>query len=293
MSDSYVQLLAPREVPDDQRVLLAAHDRLLREIYAFYAAATPPLESISQKMTYALFARLIQQARALHVLIRTGYADEGQSVGGALVNTAVTMVAIIDADSDSRALQYLTHSQFLRRRQLDGYIERGVLPEGDANTWDAGVREKEAEILASYHEHGVDPKPVADERPRDDTWHGLSERGLFDKMNAMYWYDMFYRAFSEEVHAAVSSVAPALRTLQTDMRARVGPAFDDPWRVVMASGDCLVQCAAQLNDFLGWDRRSDLEPIKKRIEDAVNAHLQILKGKSPESLRLIDPSADE
>lgn len=119
MSDP-VRTLPPREPPPEQRPLLDAHDRFLRDVHALFAGLPVKFERPAAYVVYVLFARLITQSRAMHALLKLGYVSEAESLCRALANTAVTIVAIVHGEPDPHALQYLAHSQRLRRDEIQG-----------------------------------------------------------------------------------------------------------------------------------------------------------------------------
>lgn len=267
----HVRVLPAREPPVEQRALLEAHDRFLRDAHALFASMHAKFDRLSVYVTHALFARLITQARAMQALIRLGYTSEAESLARAVANTAVTIVAIVHEDPDSHALQYLAHSQRLRRAELKAYRERDIVSVEDAERFDTEVREREERTMAEYAEGGVVPKPLSDES--EFWWHGYrSEKALYDAMNASFWYDVYYRPFSDEVHASSRTIAAGLRLLGAERRVGVGPTFEDPWRLVMASADCVVQALEQLHDLSGIERGPEFESLKRGMEAAVSEH---------------------
>jgi hypothetical protein len=265
----------PISPPRAQRALLDAHDRFMREAYAFVTSAKGVLSSISRVLVYVLFVRLLQHARGLHLLVLAGYPEEAELIARAMTATALSLVTIVDGESDGRALQFVKHGRRLRRKKLDGYIRQEIIPADRGNAWDAKVIAREEEILADYAEHGVIPAPLAD---RKTFWHGLPEAELFKRMNAQRWLDLFYVPFSEEVHAATSTVADTLRKLKKDRLVRVGPTFSDPRMVIAASFETIVQALFQINTFYGLGRRADVDAINSRMTAALHAYAEQVQG---------------
>lgn len=274
-----VQRLQPRALPAEHRPLLEAHDRFLREAYAFLASTQDQLKSIGAVMVYVLFTRLLQHARGLHLLVIGGYPEEAELIARAMTITATSLVAIVDDDSDARALQFVAHSKVQRRRKLDGYFRQEILGADEANAWHESVNREEDKILADYRDHGVVPSKIGRGHM---FWHGMTESDLFRKMKAERWLDLFYGPFSEEVHGTVESVADATRKLVQDQLVRLGPTYSDPRMVVAASYETVSQALIQIDTHYDLGRRTEAEAIGKRMSDAIHDHARrIDKGTNP------------
>jgi hypothetical protein len=263
------------ELPAAQRLLLEAHDRFMREAYEFVTSARGVLTSIGRILVYVLFVRLLQHARGLHLLVLAGYSEEAELIARAMTATALSLITIVDDESDGRALQFVRHGRHLRRKKLDGYIREEIIPADRANAWDAKVTAREEEVLADYAEHGVIPAPLGDGKT---FWHGLPETELFKRMNAQRWLDLFYVPFSEEVHGATTTVADTLRKLKKDRLVRVGPTFSDPRMVIAASYETIVQALFQIDTFYDLDRRADVDTINSRMTAALRVYAEQVRG---------------
>jgi hypothetical protein len=268
-----VEALPPRTFPPAHRPLLEAHDRFLREAYAFLASTQEKLSGVGNVMVYVLFVRLLQHGRGLHLLLLAGYPEEAELIARAMTITATSLVAIVDGDADSRALQFVAHGSVQRRRKLNGYIRQDILEQKDANAWHVSVTDTEKKILREYADHGIVPLKIGKGHM---FWHGMSETDLFRKMKLERWLDLFYGPFSEEVHGTVESCADAVRELVDGQLVRLGPTYNDPRMVVAASYETVGQALIQIEAHYRLGRRPEAEAIGKRMADALHDHAQRL-----------------
>lgn len=271
-----VEQLPARKPPDYMVPLLEAHDRFLRESYAFFASITVAfadedgLPKPGVVIPYVLFAKVIQLGRAVHFLVASGYTEEAEPLGRAMVSAALNIVGIVDKESDARALRFMEQSQEIRAQLIKGYIEEGYVSEKEIAERDAEWRTQEADLLKRLAEKGIVPAKIDDENKW--TWHGLSDYKLAKAMNASRWYNLYYRNFSDEAHANVAGVTRALRLLTGKQLVRVGPSFNDPWMLMFASGDTIGESLGQLDTLYGLKRRPEVDAINQRFGEALKKH---------------------
>lgn len=284
-----VELAPPKKLPPEQAKLLQAHRVFMEEAYEFIAAAAQGrLTGIGRVMPYAVAIRLLQHARAMHLLVQAGYPEEAEVLARTMTVTCASLVALIDDESDGRALQFLKHSQVLRRKKIDGYVAQDMVSAEEANAWDAKLREGEEKLLADYAAHGITPAPLGDS---DMYWHGIGETALFERMKADRWIDLFYRPFSEEAHGAVSTLADALHALTGRRPITLGPTFSDPRIVIGASFETIAQALDQINRHFELDRTKQVEAITSRMKDAVHEYAQSVDA--GRTVQLIVPEEEE
>lgn len=271
-----VEQVETQHPPDYMVAVIEAHDRFLREAYAFFASLK--VERVDGDgypkpgtvIPYVLFAKLIQLGRAVHRLVATGYTEEAEPVARAMVSAALNLVGIADADSDARALRFIEQQRELRAQLMQGYIDEGYMTADDAAALDKEWRAQEDAIFRHFGEKGVVPARIEGANPF--TWHGLSDKKLATKMKASRWYNLYYRNFSDEAHANVASVASAVRMLNEERKIHVGPKFKDPWMLMFASGDTIGECLGQLDTLYSAGRRAEVEAINERFGEALKKH---------------------
>lgn len=262
------------ELPEYQRPILNAHREFLREAYEFLASlptdfleADPP--AVEKSVPYVLFVKLVQLGRVLHRLVETGYSDEAEPIARAMVSAGLNLVAIVDEDAPGRALRFVQHTQELRRGLLRAYVEEGYFAQEEADNREAKIRDDEERVLHRYAAKGVEPRALG---RRPDTWHGLSDRELAERMNVRRWYNFYYKNFSDEAHVNVSAVARDLRRLYEERRVHVGPKHLDPWMVLFASAESIGECLGQLDTHFGLGRREETDAINERMAQALREH---------------------
>lgn len=271
-----VELLPPRQPPEYMLPLIAAHDWFLRESYDFFASISltftdaEGLPKPGVVIPYILFAKLIQLGRSVHFLVASGYTEEAEPLGRAMVSAALNLVGIADKDPDARALRFMEQSQAERAHLIEGYIAEGYVSESEIAQRDKEWRAQEAELLKRFADKGIVPTKIDDQNKW--TWHGLSDRKLAEVMNASRWYNLYYRNFSDEAHANAAGVTRALRLLIGKQNVRVGPSFNDPWMLMFASGDTIGECLGQLDTLYGLKRRLEIDAINERFAAALKAH---------------------
>src|SRR5687767_14541629 len=110
---AYVELLHARKPPAYMLPLIEAHDVFLRSSYEFFASIKVDfrdedgLPKPGVAIPYVLFAKLIQLGRSVHFLIASGYTEEAEPLGRAMVSAALSVVGIADKDADARALRFM------------------------------------------------------------------------------------------------------------------------------------------------------------------------------------------
>jgi hypothetical protein len=256
--------------------LITAHDRFLRESYAFFASiklAFTDQEGLPKPgvaIPYVLFAKLIQLGRAVHFLVASGYTEEAEPLGRAMVSAALNIVGIVDKEPEARALRFMAQSQEIRAQLIKGYIDEGYVSAEEIAKRDEEWRAQEDDLLKRYAKKGIVPAKIDDENKW--TWHGLSDQKLAKVMNASRWYNLYYRNFSDEAHANVASVTRALRLLYGEQKVHVGPTFSNPWMVMFASGDTIGESLGQLDTLYGLKRRAEVDAINERFGEALKKH---------------------
>jgi hypothetical protein len=239
---------------------------------------------------YVLFAKLIQLGRSVHFLVASGYTEEAEPLGRAMVSAALSLVGIADKNPDARALRFMEQASEIRGQLIKGYIDEGYAKADEIEPRDAEWRREEQDLLARYAKKGIVPTKIADVNPF--TWHGLSDYKLSIAMNASRWYNLYYRNFSDEAHANVAAVTRALRLLYDKKTVKVGPSFNDPWMVMFASGDTIGECLGQLDTLYALKRRAETDKINETFGEALRKHRAAMPDADvPLTLKPESPSA--
>ncbi len=120
--------VARRELPDDQRQLLAAFGRFLRSMTEMIAPAGARVgNGPAAFLLYAMWLRQIQLGRALQELCIDGFAQEAQMLSRAIVGAALDVMLICENDADRRALLYAMFQKKVRRERSKALVRHGHL----------------------------------------------------------------------------------------------------------------------------------------------------------------------
>src|ERR1700682_3361312 len=171
-----------------------------------------------------LFARLVHLGEAVQLLVERGFTDVAEPLTRAMVSAAINIVAIIDADSNSRALAFLSLVPEIRKKRLKALVRHGLLDQGDADLIESNATANEAAVLTEYAKKGVNPAKIG----AGNSWHGLNDKDLFMKMRAEFWYDLYYSPFSDEVHVNAAAIGPEITVLRRSNHLEFGPRTADP-----------------------------------------------------------------
>jgi excisionase family DNA binding protein len=266
------QILAPVvEASPVQAVdrLVAGFDRLLRESYQLLADNPPKLDSVGKWVPYAIFGLLLRNGRALHQLLSSGYVEEGRAIGRVMMAAALNIVAIVDADSDGRALQFLAYQRPLRRKALDRLVAQGHLTQQRRDAIDTADTDAEDKTLAGYAAAGITPQPIG---KGQNTWHGLNDRDLAIRMKAERWYDIYYGPLSDMgAHGNIASLTGIVNEMLAGSFV-VGPSRTDPTHVVMAASDAVGEATCQLERHFALGKSAEAEAIHQRAQRSILMH---------------------
>jgi hypothetical protein len=249
------------------RALLTAHEELLTRIYLFLRSSKFPRAKPSDILIVGLALRVVQLSHALHALCENGHAGEAGPLARAILSGCASLVAICDSDRDERAYAYTLSARLPRKRVEAAAKELGLSPEASAQ-FAADAVEANRSNAKAFRDAGVYQRKLGQ---RKDTWHGLTERELFEKMGMSLWYEIFYRAFSDESHVNARAIGAELtEVLAADIG--LGSKFAPSGEVLAASGRCAAEVIAQLNLAFEWDRRSEIEKMSEPFEDALKVY---------------------
>ncbi len=273
--------VVPR-LPSPQRALLEAHEHFLRDAINWLSCLDPrPTMTVAETMMVSLAVRVIQLGRALQAQCQAGYAGEAAPIARAMLSGAMTLVCIADADSDARAVAYLHHEEYVRKKRIADLIKQSKEAHalGQAAYFseeelrqiiaeDAELTKINAAKFSAFAAKGITPKKLGS---RKDTWHGLDDRGLFEAMGAAEWYLSYYRLFSDDGHVTANS-------LYTEFSQRlaghvdIGPRYEDPIHLIGASGKAIPETLSQVNRSFGAGSRADVLALKQRLDAAVREY---------------------
>ena len=243
----------------------------LRRMAAHAAPAYPKARSNvpGDFVAFAVFLRLHRLAQSVQSLARAGYVREAQAIARGMVSACADLVFILEADTNARALGYALFSRRQRRRKGTAYKEIGLLK--DYDHWDAQKTQEEDKLLAFYKANGYEPEPKIGRR--EDTWTGLSDRDLIERVGLAYWYKAFYIPFSDIAHANVMGANSEFEQLRKG-RIQFGPLFDpfDLSEVLTASGLILPVAMLSLNKHFKLRRTNQIRSARKKFMNVLGQY---------------------
>jgi hypothetical protein len=198
----------------------------------------------------------------------------------------MTLVYIAE-DRDSRTAAFMETDRLERKKRIRLYKE--AVDKSQPYFWAeelADIERKDAELSAIQDkkeallaEHGVVPTRLG---PRKDTVSGLSERELFDAMNGTYWYQAYYKLFSDEVHVSSNALYTEL-VEQLSGQSLVGPKFENPFHVLVASREMVMNALEQIDRAFELDQRDKLAAIDAPIRAALTTFREGQQRQEPPS----------
>lgn len=248
----------------EDKVLIQAHDALLDRVVAFLRTVEVTYESPGDAIVWGLALRVLQLAHALQSLLESGYASVAAATARAILSGAVSLVAICDADKDGRAHAFAKSAEMSTAR-ASGIADALGLQGSERTTFLEQAATKVA--TSAFVRAGIEPRRVADRR--DDTWHGTTDRDLFEKMGMGSWYELFYRTLSDESHVNARAIGNELRELMAG-DIGFGSKYAPSWEVLLPTGKCVVEVLGQLDVVFGWNRQEEVRALGQPFETALN-----------------------
>ena len=259
----------------DLRRLLGAHRSLLDEAEAFPGRIDLSKEPVSQWVALALFARVVHLAEAIHTLIEQGYADVAEPLTRAMVSATENILAIIDTDSDNRALAFLSLVPDIRKKRLAALVHHCLLAQDDAEQQERLAAVNDARVLDQYEAMGVSPAKIGGGK----SWHGLDDKTLFQQMGAEWRYDLYYAPFSDELHVNAAALGPEINAMRSGIAFEFGPRSGNPAMSLIASNQAICQALRQLDAQRKWGHQEQIDDLFKRTREEIEDALGV-RGRS-------------
>ncbi|MDE3111742.1 MAG: hypothetical protein KGN00_05050 [Chloroflexota bacterium] len=258
------------EVPDEPRraAILKAHDQLLNRAAAFLQGVPITVEGKpGQIVVFAVVARVIQIGCALQELLERGYGGEAYPLARSMLTGMVHVVALVDGDTDGRALQFMTDAEKYQLQLIERAERYEIWNSEKAQAEREGVVESYRAFLERFAKQGVVPSKIKPEGTR--TWHGLnSERALFEAMGMKHIYELDYAWLSDETHVNIGAVTGELMDA-LDGHTGFGPKGELPHEILFASSYSIPEVLVQLSNLLGLNRRDEVVAMQKEFRDAL------------------------
>lgn len=251
---------------------LTAHRSLLDTAEGMPGAIDLSKERVGHWVPLVLFARLVHLGEAVHRLVEQGFTDVADPLTRAMVSAAMNIVAIVDKDSDGRALAFLAIVPRIRKKRLEALVRHELLSRGDADQIESEHAANDQMVLAEYGRKGVRAAKIGGGKG----WHGLTfDECLFKTMDAGFWYDLYYSPFSDDVHVNAAAIGPEIAALRNGNQLEFGPRMSNPGITLMASNQAICQALRQLDSQRGWGRQEQIDELFHRTRQEIEAALGI------------------
>jgi len=236
---SYPDSLPPSGNSPIYQALVAAHDRYLRQLHPLVQVDLRG-KGIGDWLPYALFVHVLQLGRAVQGLVAAGYPDEAIPLTRAMLSATMNLLFIVTSgNANGWALRYWLQlgemeqrflQRELRRMRFDEATVRALIADGQRNV-DGAIAQAKIEgvqlpdkLTMPGHKH-----------PRNDTWTGLSDRALAERVGQVDAYETEYDYASAITHVQAVSLKPIANALLEGRAVSTGPYFGPPLPAIGAS----------------------------------------------------------
>lgn len=256
------------------QALVAAHEKYLRELHSLVQVDLRG-KPIGAWLPYALFVHLLQLGRAVQTLVAAGFPDEALPLTRGMISAMMNLLFIVMSENPNGwALRYWLQlgemelrflERELKRMRFDEATVRRLMDEAHANVAGAKAQaEKEGLVL---------PEKIATpgRQPRTDTWTGLSDRALAERVGQVDAYETEYDYASAITHVQAVALKPTANALIEGRPIGTGPYFGPPLPAIgtsyNASSAALLGIAKHFNLH---DRMPAVDSVTKEMRDAID-----------------------
>jgi hypothetical protein len=155
-------------------------------------------------------------------------------------------------------------------------VKHGLLDQADADRRENDAATSDSKVLAEYAGKGVNPTKIAE----GNNWHGLTDKDLFERMNATFWYDLYYAPFSDELHVNAAAIGPEITALRAGNKLEFGRRTGDPGLVLMASNQAICQALRQLDTQRSWGRQKQIDELFHRTRQEIEAAVGVVSSET-------------
>jgi hypothetical protein len=292
MGGQYPDSIPPSRNDRVYQDLVSAHERYLREVHASVQVNLRG-KAIGHWLPYALFVHSLQLGRGVQVLVATGYADEAMPLTRAMLSATMSLLFIATSgDANGWALRYwiqmgemehrFLHKE-LRRMRFSEAVVRALMDEAQRNV-DGAITQAKAE---GVH---LPPKIATPDRnqPRKDTWTGLSDRALAERVGLVEAYETEYDYASAISHVQAIALKPIANALMEGRPLGTGPQYGPPLPAIGASYNASSAALLGIARHFGLtDKMPQIDLITQQMRNAIgrwredsgaNAQIKLIFG---------------
>jgi len=261
------------------QALVAAHERYLKQLHAIVQIDLRG-RPIGDWLPYALFVHILQLGRGVQILVAAGFPDEALPLTRAMISAMMNLLFIVTSDNPNGwALRYWLQlgdmeqrflERELKRMRFDEMTVRRLIDEAHANV--AGAKsqaEKEGVLL---------PEKIATpaRQPRPDTWTGLSDRALAERVGQVDAYETEYDYASAITHVQAVALKPIANALIEGRPVGTGPYFGPPLPAIGTSYNASSAALLGIAKHFGLvDKMREIDSVTEEMRDAIDHWRQV------------------
>lgn len=250
---------------------------MLHEAVDWIEGQNIKVKTVGCRMLIVLMARVLQLGSAVQSISESGHAGEAAPTARAMISACIALVYIAE-DPEPRTAAYMETDRIVRKKRIADLSQeqKKAAAAGvdfllsaddiaDIDRHDAELTSLEDQKFALLAKHGATPQRLG---ARTDTFSGLNERDLFERMNALHWYLTYYKLFSDEIHVSANALSAEL-VEHLAGQSLIGAKYEDPFHVLLASRDMVMNGLEQIDRVFGLNHREQLAAIDAPIRDAL------------------------
>jgi hypothetical protein len=203
--------------------LLGIFRSLLRAANEALSDTDIDLKPLAPRVCVALFWRQLQLGQSIYALIANGYAREAKLPARAMLNASISVIYILQKQTDTRAFWFLSHLESIEGKRMAAAKKHSIdPPEQIDRVWKDRLKYWDS-LRAQASSLGL-PAPTA---PGPRTWSRLSDREMAEAVDAEEWYDLYYGPISDEMHVNAAATVEILHNIENGIVTEVGPQHGD------------------------------------------------------------------
>jgi len=257
------------------QALVAAHERYLRQLHAIVQIDLRG-RPIGDWLPYALFVHILQLGRAVQTLVAAGFPDEALPLTRAMISAMMNLLFIVTSGNPNGwALRYWLQLGEMEQRFLARELKRMRFDEATVRKLidEAGQNVAGAKSQAAREGVQLPDKIAASDRgqPRMDTWTGLSDRALAERVGQVDAYETEYDYASAITHVQAVALKPIANALIEGKAVGTGPYFGPPLPAIGSSYNASSAALLGIAKHFGLaDKLPDIDVVTKEMRDAID-----------------------
>jgi Family of unknown function (DUF5677) len=256
------------------QALVTAHERYLRQLHALVQVDLRG-RSIGDWLPYALFVHILQLGRAVQTLVAAGFPDEALPLTRGMISAMMNLLFIVTSGNPNGwALRYWLQLGEMEQRFLERELKRMRFDEATVRRLIDEASENVAGAKAQAETEGVhlpDKLGAPGRRARPDTWTGLSDRALAERVGQVEAYETEYDYASAITHVQAVALKPIANALIEGRPIGTGPYFGPPLPPIGTSYNASSAGLLGLAKHFALDKKmSEVDSVTKEMRNAID-----------------------